>query len=237
MEGSKLAEDAVRKLTDVHILTTPAGNVARGPLLALLEEMVTAQDSGGGSGAGGPGIPLNDRAFELSQYVRRRLALMCEAYGVQPSGDLVGDLKGVWATAYADWLVSRVSASAWRALSLEVSDWVVRIEAQAEKPQVIEMTVACPECGNRWIADEEGQRSTAVTITFVTGQPPSAECRVAGCEREWTGWVEIAALSGAVGGGSERALAVMRICGLPIPGEASASTESTSADAPSEAQT
>lgn len=214
-DDSALAAAAVNKLASTHTVSTPAGDTIRGPLLDWAEEMVTTQDSGGGSGSSGPGVPINDRAFDLVQTIRQELNLMCQAYGVHHADTLAGLTRSVWASAHAAWLLSRVEAHAWRALTRTLVRWVAQIEAQADRPRTMELTVPCPQCGYRWVPDENDNRTAAITIQYLPDQPPVAECQWSECGGEWSGWEEVQKLGATIGAAQDRA--VLAACGLPVP--------------------
>lgn len=206
---------AVERLTEPHTEMTDAGSVEWPPLIRWLETRVTEiVGRKGGSGASA-GVPLNTEALELLQHIEQRLKLILEAVYQHGTGDNINDIKLAWTAAVNERQGGRMDDGQWEKITGELEDWVLRIQAEDERPRKMELTVPCPRCETRWVEDEEGQRAAAVVIEFAPGRAPVAECRVGECGAMWAGWADVARLGFTVG--AEQNAEILAACGIDTP--------------------
>lgn len=208
-------ERAVERLTADHSEVAEGGHIVEWPpLLVWLETRVTEiVGRKGGSGAGA-GVPLNTDALELLQHIDRRLRMMREALYLPSQGGRIKDTQIVWEAAVTERNGQRMDDEQWERITVELEDWVHRIQAEDDRPRKMELTVPCPRCDTRWVLDN-GDRVAAVVIEFAEGRAPVAECRVEDCAAIWGGWAEVAKLGFTVG--AEADLAVLAACGIDTP--------------------
>lgn len=206
-------ERAVVRLSQAHTEMTEAGPVEWPPLLAWLERSVTEVMGRTGEGSGGGGVPFNEEAADLLDRIDSRLGLLEEAMGVAGPRrrGLVERVPVAWERAKRERVSGRVADGAWARICDEFPAWVARIEAQDDRPRKIELTVACPECGQRWV-NQGGERRAAVRIEFAEGAAPAAECADPECGAAWVGWRSMRALGATVGARADRA--VLLACGI-----------------------
>lgn len=205
---------AVERLTEHHTEHTEAGAVEWPPLLLWLESRITEIVGRKGGASAGAGVPLNTDALELLQYIDRRLRMMREALFLPAQGGRIKDTVIVWEAAVAERNGNRMDDEQWGRITEELEGWVMRIEAEDDRPRRLEMTVPCPRCDTRWVL-VEGERVSAVTVEFAEGRAPVAECRAGECGAMWAGWSDVAKLGYIVG--AEQNAAVLAACGIDIP--------------------
>ncbi len=208
-------ERAVVRLSRAHAEMTEAGPVEWPPLLIWLERSVTEVMGRTGEGSGGGGAPFNEEAADLLDRIASRLGLLEDAVGVVGSRrrGLIERVPVAWERAKLERLSGRISDDAWERICDEFPAWVARIEAQDDRPRKIELTVACPECGKRWVL-RDGERRAAVRIELGSGTAPTAECADPECGTSWVGWQRMRALGAAVGARVDRA--VLAACGIDL---------------------
>lgn len=207
-------ERAVVRLTEEHTEMTEAGATEWPPLLSWLRERITDINQRG-NGSGGQGIPINNDALEVLNFIERRYRLLCDAAYLGYSHDLVAGVKEVWRVLRAERAGGRIDDHQWENIEAEFPDWVARIEGEQERPRKMELTVPCPRCETRWVLDELERRVAAVVVEFAPGRAPVAECRVEECATIWAGWPEVAKLGFTVGAEQDRL--ILEACGIDTP--------------------
>lgn len=210
----KETEYAILRLTQPHEVMTEAGLTSWPPLLTWLRDRVT-EINRRGNGSGGQGVPLNNDALDVLNFIERRYRLMCDAAYIAPTADLVAGVARVWVVLRDDRVGGRIADAEWERIEGEFPDWVHRIEGEQERPRKMELTVPCPRCENRWVIDDLDRRLAAVVVEFAPGRAPVAECRVEDCGATWAGWADVARLGFTVG--AEQDHAVLNACGIDIP--------------------
>lgn len=206
-------ERAVVRLSQAHTEMTEAGPVEWPPLLIWLERSVTEVMGRTGEGSGGGGAPFNEEAADLLDHIASRLGLLEDAVGILGSRrrGLIRRVPAAWECAKRERAGGRITDGAWERICDELPAWVARIEAQDDRPRKIELTVACPECGKRWVL-RDGERRAAVRIELGRGAAPTAACADPGCGASWVGWPRMRALGAAVGARVDRA--ALATCGI-----------------------
>lgn len=207
-------ERAVTRLTQAHTEMTEAGPTEWPPLLVWLEEAITTVVGRGGAGSGGAGIPLNTEAIDLLAYIDGRLSLLMEALNLRRRNARRDEVTRVWRAAKDERAGGRVGDAQWESMCDEFQDWVMRIQAQDDRPRKMELTVPCPRCDTRWVADKDGNQSAAVAIEFRPGHAPVAECRNGECQAMWAGWAAVTQLGFTIG--AQQDLAVLAACGIDM---------------------
>lgn len=204
---------AVVRLTEPHTEMTEAGPVEWPPLLSWLSRSVTEIVGRTGEGSGGGGAPFNEEAAALLDRIASRLDLLEDAMGIVGSRrrSLIERVRVAWKRAQEERSGGRIADGPWGRICDEFPGWVARIEEQDDRPRKIELTVACPECGRRWVL-QDGERRAAVRIELASGSGPIAECRNSECGAAWAGWQRMRVLGTAIGARAD--LAILAACGI-----------------------
>lgn len=216
-------ERAVVRLTEDHTEMTEAGATEWPPLLRWLEQSVTEMVKRGGAGSSGAGIPIDFEALRVLDDVKKACGQIREAMYLPKRGHgLISDVVEAWAASKQARNRQEVDDAQWAKITDELESWVSRIEAEQNmRPRKMELTVPCPNCGNRWFEEtpdenypEDRDQKPAVVIEFGEGRAPVAECRVPACEAMWAGWKQVAMLGFTIQ--ADMDLAVLEACGIKL---------------------
>lgn len=217
MEAS--AARAVERLTADHT-ELEAGRAVEWPaLIDWLDNAVTEQVKRGQAGSGGAGAPIDMGALELLQRIEREVRLMREALYLPVVKDTKAAIRGAWATA----CTYRASGSLdddqqWERICEAPPQWVAWITQEwDDRTRIMEVTVPCPVCGERWILEDvngEEKRRSAIVVEYSEGRAPSAECRAAECGGFWVGWSAVAKLGFTLG--AQQNLEILKACGIDL---------------------
>lgn len=217
-------ERAIVRLTEDHTEMTEAGPVEWPPLLDWLDRAVTEQVKRGSAGSGGTGSPIDMGALALLQSIEFDVKRLRKDLYLPHMRGLKGTIRETWDSAQALRAQGQVDDAQWETVCDYPPTWVSKIEAEwDDRTRRMEVTVPCPQCGHRWILEEDAsdkkaplKRRSAVWVEYSEGRAPIAECRVAGCETIWVGWADVAKLGYALGASQDGE--VLAACGIDLRG-------------------
>ena len=213
---------AVERLTEPHTVVHDGHSVDWPPLLEWISDAVTDKTKRGGAGSGGTGSPINEGALAVLQRIERGTAQLRGWLYLHPrAGSTRADLIEAWKVACDYRAKNELDDAGWEYVTSRLQAWVDDIEGEWEdRVHRMELTVACPRCGERWILEhttdphDEPKRRAAVVIEYAEGRAPVAECRAADCDAIWAGWTAVHALGFTIG--AERDEAVLAACGITL---------------------
>lgn len=213
------AARAVERLTTEHTEIEEGRPVEWPALIDWLDKAVTEQVKRGQAGSGGAGAPIDTGALELLQRIEREVCLMREALYLPVIKDTKTAIRDAWDVA----LAYRRSGSLdddqqWERICEVFPQWVALISHEwDDRTRMMEVTVPCPSCGERWMLEEvsgEEKRRSAIVVEYAEGRAPTAECRVADCGGFWVGWEAIARLGFTLG--AQQNLEILKACGIDL---------------------
>ncbi|MDI6024478.1 hypothetical protein QBL02_13100 [Leucobacter sp. UT-8R-CII-1-4] len=212
-------ERAVVRLTEAHTEMTEAGAVEWPPLLSWLDNAVTEQVKRGGAGSGGTGSPIDMNALALLQRIEHGVKQMREALYLGPQREIVTAIVDTWRNAKTYRARGELDDQQWERITEAFPAWVAEIEQEwDDRTRIMEVTVPCPSCGERWILEEDTaggeKRQSAIIVEYAEGRAPTAECRAAECGGFWVGWADVARLGFTLG--AEQNLEILQACGIDL---------------------
>lgn len=172
---------AVARLTQPHTVVHDGHAVEWPPLLEWISDAVTDKTKRGGAGSGGTGSPINEGALAVLQHIERGTAqLRGWLYLTPRAGGTNVDLIEAWQVACDYRAKNELDDAGWEYVTSRLQTWVGDIEGEWEdRVHRMELTVACPRCGERWILEQstdphdEPKRRSAVVIEYAEGGAPS----------------------------------------------------------------
>ncbi|KAM9866702.1 hypothetical protein ACIFOC_00467 [Leucobacter aridicollis] len=223
---------AVERLTQTHIEVVDKHASTWPPLLTWLDDAVRDKIRRRDGSSSDIGVSIDFGMLGIQDRIKRECAKLRQSLYLPPPRDLLHAVSDLWLQAESAHRKNELTDEAREHISESIIGWEQAIDAErGATPRKLELTVPCPQCGNRWIlvADTEqharidvshpernpdGIRKPAVVIEFAEGRAPVAECRVAGCETLWVGWAQVAALGVAVN--ARQDMAVLAACGIDL---------------------
>lgn len=210
---------AVIRLTEAHTEHEDGRAVEWPALIDWLDKAVTEQVKRGQAGSGGAGSPIDMGALDLLQRIEREVRLMREALYLPVIKDTKLAIRDAWDTARAYRRTGSLDDDQqWERISEAPLQWVELISQEwDDRTRMMEVTVPCPSCGERWILEDvngEEKRRAAVVVEYAEGRAPAAECRAADCGGFWVGWADVARLGFTLG--AQQNLEILKACGIDL---------------------
>ncbi|KIP53665.1 hypothetical protein [Leucobacter komagatae] len=204
---------AVERLTQTHVEVVDEHASTWPPLLTWLDDAVRDKIRRRDGSSGDTGVSIDFGMLGIQDRIKRECAKLRQALYLPAPRDLLHAVSDLWAQADAARRKNELTDEAREHISDSIIAWEQTIDAErGATPRKLELTVPCPQCGNRWILeadkeqharidvahperDPEGIRKPAVVIEFSEGRAPGR--RVQGC------WLRDA-LGGLGAGGRSR---------------------------------
>lgn len=199
---------AVVRLTEVHVVWLEGRTAECDP---LLEQLRAARYSsvGRGSGGGGSGSLLNQKAIDAYETIDGRVRGWLDHFGQESRGDLNELVPRLLQIIRAEIAGDRLSDDDGERLLGMFDATVNQIEDVLDPPHEKELLAPCPSCGERYEVSVSEQRhvtqAAAVRIPVKAGRPIVAACHC--CGTTWESVDELRAL--AIGMGIDVDLAAL----------------------------
>ncbi|QIK62361.1 hypothetical protein G7068_03400 [Leucobacter viscericola] len=203
-----VAARAVERLTQVHEVSLGDRQAVADPLLSMLWDARYASIGAGGTRGGGDGSMLNYKAFDLYEEIDGYVRAQLNEYRQPHTGDLLQLVPKMLATVQAELAGNRIEEDYAERLLAKFDQWVWKIEDLFDPPHEKEITVNCPDCGERYHATTTYERrgnedvpittvQAAIRIPVKAGRALVAECHC--CGRMWATQSDLIELAQAVG--------------------------------------
>lgn len=182
-------EYAVTRLTETHTVHLEGAEYECEPLLTQLREAMTSSIGAGSGGGSGDGGLINVAAFTMWEQidgVARAWLLELERFRGDDIAGVIQRLIPAIKAAHANGILTDEQRDE---LNSYPARWVTMIEDLFDPPHTKELTAPCPDCGERWVTNEERdprgrvvetKQSAAVVIPVKRGRAIVAECRACG---------------------------------------------------------
>lgn len=174
------AVEALTRVRHVQIDTDDGPRWVTGePRLALLQDYVTAaMGSGGGSaGLASERSPLSPEALMRAMTITSQIGDWCRMAGIRVTRDPITDLDR--------WHVARIAQNAESDdfYITQMRKWATEIDGMIDRPRPLDITVACPVCGESSFEDDLGDICAWPLKGYA--DPFRVECK--SCGIEWDG--------------------------------------------------
>lgn len=176
------AVEALTKVRLVKVETDDGYTWARADprLQMLLDEIHATTGSGGGKG-GLPSerMPLSPDVMSRAFQIATQIGDWCRLAGLRATRDPIHDLDA--------WHVTRLATADLENVGyIEILQrWAREIDAMFDRPRPVDITVACPVCGEKNYTDENGD--VCAWPLKASTRPFRVECRSCGPDISWEG--------------------------------------------------
>lgn len=223
---------AVERLTQTHVEVIDKHASTWPPLLTWLDDAVRDKIRRRDGSTSDVGVSIDFGMLRIQDRIKRECATLRRGLYLPPQPDLLHAVSDLWHQATAAHSRNELLDSDRDHIGDSIISWEQAIDAErGHTPRKLELTVPCPQCGNRWVLATDTEdtaridvshperapehiRKAAVVIEFAEGRAPVAECRVEGCETLWAGWAQVAALGYAINASQD--MAVLEACGISV---------------------
>lgn len=163
------------------------------PLLVQLQEAVSSSIRSGSGAGGAPWTRnvLDSDALHQAAIITSQIGDWCRMAGVVATRDPVVDLRA--------WYVARLTATNPETFYLDqLRKWAAQIRAMVNPPKTLEITAACPVCGQGEYVNDMGENvRNPLVMTYrpdADNLDRSAKVMCRACEAVWNGGEAMAEL-------------------------------------------
>ena len=225
-------ERAVERLTETHVEVIDKHASTWPPLLDWLDTAVRDKIKRRDGSSGDIGVSLDFGMLAIQDRIKRECWHLMRSLHLTPPQNLTEAVSRLWSATKNAHAKNELTDADLEHTADSVITWEQLIDSErGHTPRKLELTVPCPSCGNRWALETDHNnparidtdhpernpdeiRKAAIVIEFTEGRAPVAECRVAGCEKLWAGWAQVAALGVAINANQDHA--VLAACGIDV---------------------